>query len=59
MDEILPPAALECVDAATGRLHASFDRDSTFGEPGDGVHPDRAGHAAIARCVAAILRPAS
>jgi lysophospholipase L1-like esterase len=46
-------------DAATGRLHAAFDRDSTFGEPGDGVHPDRAGHAAIARCVAEILRPAS
>ncbi|MEI7443553.1 MAG: GDSL-type esterase/lipase family protein [Burkholderiales bacterium] len=42
-------------DPATGRLHAAFDRDSTFGEPGDGVHPGRAGHAAIARSVAETL----
>lgn len=39
----------------TGRLHTAFDADSTFGDPGDGVHPGRAGHAAIARCVTAAM----
>jgi len=42
-------------DPVTGRLRQGFNGDSTLGEPGDGVHPNRAGHAAIARCVFACL----
>jgi lysophospholipase L1-like esterase len=42
-------------DPVTGRLRQGFNGDSTLGEPGDGVHPNRAGHAAIARCVFARL----
>ncbi|MFN0182449.1 MAG: GDSL-type esterase/lipase family protein [Aquabacterium sp.] len=38
-------------DPHTGALHAAFNGDSTAGEPGDGVHPNRAGHAAMARCI--------
>jgi lysophospholipase L1-like esterase len=40
----------------TGALRATFNGDSTTGEPGDGVHPNRAGHAAMARCILEILR---
>ena len=32
----------------TGCLDTLFDSDSTLGGPGDGLHPNRAGHAAIA-----------
>ncbi len=32
----------------SGCLDPLFDFDSTLGEPGDGIHPNRAGHAAIA-----------
>lgn len=35
-------------NSTTGCLDAFFDSDSTLGESGDGVHPNRAGHAAIA-----------
>ena len=35
-------------DSNTGCLDALFDSDSTLGGPGDGLHPNRAGHAAIA-----------
>jgi len=35
-------------NSTTGCLDSLFDYDSTLGEPGDGVHPNRAGHAAIA-----------
>jgi lysophospholipase L1-like esterase len=38
-------------DERTGRLRDAYNGDSTFGEPGDGVHPNRAGHARMARCV--------
>ncbi len=38
-------------DPHTGALHAAFNGDSTTGEPGDGIHPNRAGHAAMARCI--------
>jgi lysophospholipase L1-like esterase len=38
-------------DAHTGALQAQFNGDSTLGEPGDGIHPNRAGHAAMARCI--------
>jgi lysophospholipase L1-like esterase len=45
-------------DPLTGRLHARFDGDDTLGGPGDGIHPNRAGHAAMARCIgAACLGP--
>lgn len=37
-------------DEHTGRLRKHFNGDSTLGEAGDGVHPNRAGHAAIAQC---------
>jgi len=37
-------------DPSTGRMRREFDGDSTLGEPGDGLHPNRAGHAAMARC---------
>lgn len=43
-------------DPATGRLRACFDGDSTLGGPGDGVHPNRAGHAAMARRILEALR---
>ncbi len=42
---------LALTDPLTGRLHAAFNGDSTLGEPGDGLHPNRAGHAAMARCI--------
>lgn len=35
-------------DETSGRLLDQFNGDSTLGEAGDGVHPNRAGHAAIA-----------
>jgi lysophospholipase L1-like esterase len=35
-------------DEISGRLREQFNGDSTLGEAGDGVHPNRAGHAAIA-----------
>lgn len=38
-------------DPSSGRLHSRYNGDSTVGEPGDGVHPHRAGHAAISRCI--------
>ena len=43
-------------DPDTGALRAAFNGDGTTGEPGDGVHPNRAGHAAMARCILEILR---
>ena len=43
-------------DDHAGTLHAAFNADSTTGEPGDGVHPNRAGHAAMARCILEGLR---
>lgn len=42
---------LVLTDPLTGKLHTAFNGDSTLGEPGDGVHPNRAGHAAMARCI--------
>jgi lysophospholipase L1-like esterase len=36
-------------DKKTGRLRSEFNGDSTLGEAGDGLHPNRAGHAAIAQ----------
>ena len=42
---------LALTDPLTGQLHAAFNGDSTVGDPGDGVHPNRAGHAAMARCI--------
>jgi len=36
-------------DEKTGRLRSPFNGDSTLGEAGDGLHPNRAGHAAIAQ----------
>lgn len=42
---------LALTDPHTGALHAAFNGDSTLGEAGDGVHPNRAGHAAMARCI--------
>lgn len=42
-------------DPTTGSLRSRFDGDSTLGEPGDGVHPQRTGHAAMARCIGACL----
>jgi lysophospholipase L1-like esterase len=38
-------------DPDTGTLKVAYNGDSTTGEPGDGVHPNRAGHAAMARCM--------
>lgn len=43
-------------DPHTGALQAVFNGDSTTGEQGDGVHPNRAGHAAMARCILETLR---
>ena len=42
-------------DPATGQLSDPFNGDSTFGEPGDGVHPTRAGHACMAQAVLDVL----
>ena len=42
---------LALTDPLTGQLHAAFNGDSTVGDPGDGLHPNRAGHAAMARCI--------
>jgi lysophospholipase L1-like esterase len=42
---------LALTDPHTGTLKAAYNGDSTTGEPGDGVHPNRAGHAAMARCM--------
>ena len=42
---------LALTDPLTGKLHTAFNGDSTLGEPGDGVHPNRAGHAAMARFI--------
>jgi lysophospholipase L1-like esterase len=42
-------------DPVTGCLRDEFNGDSTLGEPGDGVHPNRAGHAAMARCFLSAL----
>lgn len=38
-------------DPETGRLHPLFVPDSTMGGPGDGLHPNRAGYAAMAAAV--------
>jgi len=35
-------------NSKTGCLDALFDSDNTLGGPGDGLHPNRAGHAAMA-----------
>jgi lysophospholipase L1-like esterase len=43
-------------DPHTGALRVAFNSDSTLGEPGDGVHPNRAGHAAMARSIFEALR---
>lgn len=41
IDKALTNSETECLDAL-------FDSDSTMGGPGDGLHPNRAGHASIA-----------
>lgn len=38
-------------DPANGALREPFNGDSSFGAIGDGVHPNRAGHAAMAQTV--------
>lgn len=38
-------------ELASGRLFARFGPDSTMGGPGDGLHPNRAGYAAMAGAV--------
>lgn len=43
-------------DPNTGCLNAPFDFDSTLGEAGDGIHPNRAGHAAMAREIGSALQ---
>lgn len=43
-------------DPHSNTLQTAFNGDSTTGAPGDGVHPNRAGHAAIARCILEGLR---
>lgn len=43
-------------ESDTGALKAAYNGDSTTGESGDGVHPNRAGHAAMARCFLEALR---
>ena len=42
-------------DPVTGALKALFNGDSTLGDRGDGIHPNRAGHAAMARCISSHL----
>jgi lysophospholipase L1-like esterase len=42
-------------DPATGALKATFNGDSTLGDRGDGIHPNRAGHAAMARFISSHL----
>jgi lysophospholipase L1-like esterase len=42
---------LALTDPLTGKLHTAFNGDSTLGDPGDGVHPNRAGHAVMARFI--------
>lgn len=42
-------------DPNTDCLATLFDFDSTLGEPGDGIHPNRAGHAAIANSIFQVL----
>ena len=42
---------LALTDPLTGKLHTAFNGDSTLGEPGDGIHPNRAGHAVMARFI--------
>lgn len=42
-------------DEQTGRLRSQFNGDSTLGETGDGVHPNRAGHAVIAQRFAGVF----
>jgi lysophospholipase L1-like esterase len=42
-------------DPVTGALKAVFNGDSTLGDRGDGIHPNRAGHAAMARCISSHL----
>jgi lysophospholipase L1-like esterase len=39
------------VDPATGELKAEFQPNSSTGGPGDKLHPNRAGYAAMARAV--------
>ena len=41
-------------DEKTGRLRDEFNGDSTLGEAGDGLHPNRAGHATIAQRFAGV-----
>lgn len=43
-------------DPVTGGLKAAFNGDSTIGDRGDGLHPNRAGHAAMARCIFSSLQ---
>lgn len=38
-------------DLGSGRLAAQFDTDSTFGGEGDGLHPNRLGHLAMAEAI--------
>lgn len=38
-------------DPETGALHPLFRPDSTMGGPGDGLHPNRAGYAAMAAAI--------
>jgi lysophospholipase L1-like esterase len=42
-------------DPVTGALKATFNGDSTLGDRGDGIHPNRAGHAAMARFISSHL----
>jgi lysophospholipase L1-like esterase len=39
------------LDPQTGSLRAEFIPDSTMGGPGDRLHPNRAGYAAMAQCI--------
>ena len=45
------PGELRVVDPETGALHPLFRPDSTMGGPGDGLHPNRAGYAAMAAAI--------
>jgi len=44
-------------DPQTGCLSSLYNFDSTVGEPGDGIHPNRAGHAAMAHSILKVLSP--